>query len=567
VSTEIHLRGLLDALPPGWDAQRDLAVLVGAGLDEVGRALVEGGWQRVIAFRPGELPPQGAGPRPTTVRTRGELLQAVLHFRGALPRHVTLRKSEDPWASAERMTALGEALRECLHAKRLLHHTVASTGRTNLEQGLGNLAALARVPTIAGLDGAFAGTPAVIVSPGPSLSRNLALLPDLKGRALLLTGTHALRSFERVGTAPDLVLAADPGDLARHCDGFDLGAIEAYVAAATCRPDSFERAAPRTLAFAGNAELDDWLFEALGENARLPTGGSVACSALSLALRLGCAPILLVGQDLSFEGGRYYAEENQDGEAEVALDRSGRFFLKKPPGVSKRVLEELEDGATRFTKSRELVHVPGYHGGTVPSSESFRAFLFWFETVIDGLDDPQRVWNCTEGGARIAGARQLPLAQALGELPEPAEALEVGRVLDAATAGHDAGARRARLRAHFGRVLSEVRRSARLADRCRRALARIGHDEGAPGRLAKLEERLRTTTAPLAALNLAAQQGIETALAGVPAAPDDAARLRLADALHASVEEAARFLEEPLLAALADLDAAGRAAPPSAGAA
>ena len=124
------------------------------------------------------------------------------------------------------MKALGQRVEECMLSKRLLQLTVAVSGRTSIVQGLGNLSHLARRPSVAGLDGTFAGKPCVIVSPGPSLSRNLHLLPRLKGRALLLTCTHALRSFRSVGVHPDFVLAADAGDLARQCEGYDLSRIE-----------------------------------------------------------------------------------------------------------------------------------------------------------------------------------------------------------------------------------------------------------------------------------------------------------------------------------------------------
>src|SRR5262249_6661887 len=142
--------------------------------------------------------------------------------------------------------------------------TLADTGRTWLLQGLANLPALARHPTIAALAGAFRGTPCVLVSPGPSLSGNVGALRELAGRALVVSGTHALSALARTGVAPHLVVCADPGDLARHWAGLDLSLVEAFVVAATCHAETFALPARRRFTFAGNGASDGWLFEPLG---------------------------------------------------------------------------------------------------------------------------------------------------------------------------------------------------------------------------------------------------------------------------------------------------------------
>src|SRR5262249_33714094 len=154
-----------------------------------------------------------------------------------------------------------------LRAKRLHLVTVERQGATWLLQGLDNLAHLARRPSIAAWRGALRGQPAIVVSPGPSLSKNIRTLAELQGRAVLIAGTHALTALSRAGIVPDVAIAADAGDLSRHYEGVDLAALAALAVGATCRRASFELPVRRIAGFASNGVLDDWIFDALGDDA------------------------------------------------------------------------------------------------------------------------------------------------------------------------------------------------------------------------------------------------------------------------------------------------------------
>src|SRR6185503_4743165 len=95
-------------------------------------------------------------------------------------------------------------------ARAMQQKTLADAGPTWLLQGLANLPALAAHASIAGLRGAFAGRPCVLVSPGPSLAKNVDALRELAARALILSGTHALSALARAGVVPHFVVCADP---------------------------------------------------------------------------------------------------------------------------------------------------------------------------------------------------------------------------------------------------------------------------------------------------------------------------------------------------------------------
>jgi hypothetical protein len=91
-----------------------------------------------------------------------------------------------------------------------------------------------------------------------------------------------------------------------------------------------------------------------------------------------------VGQDLAYSQGKSHAG------AHVGL-----------------TLQSEDQRAGRLNRT-----IPGYYGGEVETTVQLDSYRYWFEEVIRKY--PQlNVINATEGGARIAGTTQMPLAEAV----------------------------------------------------------------------------------------------------------------------------------------------------------
>ncbi|NOT29294.1 MAG: DUF115 domain-containing protein, partial [Planctomycetes bacterium] len=448
-------------LPATWDPGRDVLVWVGPPSPAMPRG--------VRVFRvPASTMEAGSDESSAgvqLVRSAPELFRAVLALPGVMPKHALVHRARE--TPPELAHTLAQSLKNGLRCRAMARKTVTDSGTTWLTQGLANLPALCANPSIDTLRGAFAGKPAVLVSPGPSLSRNLAELGALSQRAVILTGTHALAALLGTGVAPHFVLCADPGDLGRHWAGLDLARVGAFVIGATCRAETFAAPVRRRFAFASNGETDAWLFEPLGAVPGLATGGSVSCSMLSFALFLGCDPITLVGQDLSFTE-RFYAAESLDGDAAVVPEGAREFRLLKPAGAT-GIGVPLADGRLQFTPAQRILEVPGWSGGLVRTTPQLKAFLDWFEAVVPALKGATRLVNCTEGGAHITGMEHLSLRETSADW----QPVEVEAVLERACTDLDRAARRAKLAAWAQRTLRALEECVTLARRCR-ALAKGG---------------------------------------------------------------------------------------------
>jgi hypothetical protein len=529
---------LADAmLPVVWDFEADVAVLVGAGLEPVAELLGALGQRRIVIVA-GAAPPPGDA---VGVVSADEAALAVRMMVPGPPTRMVVRAAldADPVLRDELVTRL----RDVLSDLRIHRNTVRAFSRTWVEQGLANLPAIARWPSVAALGSRLAGVPMVIVAPGPSLARNVDQLRALGGRAIITAFSHSLRPVLAAGVVPDLVITVDPQDVRYHFAGCDLSRI-CVVNAATVHPALFELPAQRFLTLSANCAIDDWIFDGFGEDAVVPGGGSVATTALSLALQWGCDPIGFVGLDLSFAGGAYYVATSADGAARAQIDARG---VMQVDGWSSEFHAMKAAGGPAAARER-AVELPGWAGGTVASSFMFSLFHRWFVDRLRMLDGVA-VCNCTEGGAFIPGMHHLPLAEFIAGLDGE---VDVAGALDAAAMTLDA-ARSQGLIEHVTGFVRGLRRSRRFATVARKLV----HNGKTGRRLDAIERGLASELAPLHFVSLLAQRELDRAqdVARRPGAETEF--LAASESLYGTLLEVIDQIEPGLQAALDRLGVRG----------
>ncbi|MEO8549320.1 MAG: 6-hydroxymethylpterin diphosphokinase MptE-like protein [Kofleriaceae bacterium] len=527
-------------LPEVWDFELDLIVLVGSGLEPVAEILRDLGQHRIVIH-------QGGSPeRVIATVSDDELVTAVRTMIPVAPTRFVVRGALG--VDRDELESVKEQVRASLSDMRIHRNTVQVFSRTWLDQAARNLSAIAKWPSIASLDpgpagGAFADRPMIIVAPGPSLAKNIDQLRDLGGRAVLACFSHSLKPVVAAGLTPDLVITVDPQDVRYHFNGCDVSKMT-LVNAATCHPGLFELPAKRFITLSANSAIDDWIFDGLGEEARAPGGGSVATSTFSLALRLGCDPVVFVGLDLSFPGGNYYVKTSVDGHVGATINEDGQL---QTTGWSKG-FHQMKAGGGPSAPLERSITLPGWGGGEVPSSFMFSMFHRWFvEKMREVNTTGISVYNCTEGGAFIDGMDHRPLAELLATFDE---VVPTDEILDAAvdTVTFE---RTSALAAHirtFRRGLKSIRYHAVRA----RRLARNGPANEV--KLLKSERSLASALQPFPFVSLLAQREIENAhsIALHEATPDRylAASANLFDSLVGVLD----VLEPLLAAASAELD-------------
>ena len=251
----------------------------------------------------------------------------------------------------------------------------------------------------------FDGIPAVIVSPGPSLSKNIRTLKKVKGKALIICVLHALSYMQKEQIEPDIVIQVDPIDLKsidtteqgldsnlweEWINKNDLSKVNYFITSAYAGNDLFKIPAKNIMWMNAGLPLKEYIPLDIEDYNRV--GGSVSHSAFDVAVEFGCSSIALVGQDLAYgEGGLPYA--------------AGGLERKK------------DDKVVREGYGTDL-EVPGYFGKTVQTSEVLFGFANHFSAFTKQLKKEKsklKFFNCTEGGMYIDGFEHCSLEDFLKE--------------------------------------------------------------------------------------------------------------------------------------------------------
>lgn len=259
-----------------------------------------------------------------------------------------------------------------------------------------NIPAYVSTPPIDSLRNRFAGDPAIVISAGPSLSRNIGQLAALKGRAVLCAVQTALRPLMQHGVTPDFVTSLDFHEMSRKFfdEVGDLSDVHliAEPKAAWAVIDHY----PGPISILGN----DWARLLLGDELAgrdgLRAGATVAHLAFYLAEYMGCDPIVFVGQDLAYTGHVFYTPGVEVHRAWAG--ECNRFHTME--------MKEWE----RIVRNRPILRrVTANDGGELYTDELLFTYLEQFEKDIASCR--ATAINATEGGARIRGTQVAPLSE------------------------------------------------------------------------------------------------------------------------------------------------------------
>lgn len=303
-------------------------------------------------------------------------------------------------------------------ATTLVHASVTCRNLT------ANLAPYAAGASINELAMATMGKPAVLVSAGPSLARNVALLaePGVRDRVVIIAVQTALKPLLDRGVRPHFVTALDYHEISRRFYEDlppDLGDIT-MIAEPKANPAILD-AWPGPVRVLGNRYLDTLLGPLARPMMSLQAGSTVAHLSLYFAQHLGCDPIVMIGQDLGFSDGLYYCP----GTAihDVWAGELGAF----------NTLETMELKRILRHKSH-LQQRTDIRGQPIRTDEQMLTYLSQFER--DFASAAQTIIDATEGGLSKQHTQQMTLTEALGRyavapldpLPAPARSYDPARI-------------------------------------------------------------------------------------------------------------------------------------------
>ncbi|MEW6251782.1 MAG: 6-hydroxymethylpterin diphosphokinase MptE-like protein, partial [Planctomycetota bacterium] len=288
-------------------------------------------------------------------------------------------------------------LRDFVSFARLQMVSVVRNARITCRNSVLNLPAYLANPGVEVLEGRGRGRPAIIVAAGPSLVRNIDQLHDLRSRAVIIAVQTVLKTLLSRGIRPHFVTSLDYHEVsAQFFRGIEEFGDTALVAEPKVAWQVLRAFRGRTHVLR-SAFLTDVLRDAAPERGALQAGSTVAHLAFYLAEHLGCDPIVLVGQDLSFSDGLYYPPGMQV--ESIWQPELGRFTT-----LEMKQWERIVRHRVTLRKVKDI------HGRDVYTDDQMFTYAEQFQS--DFLATRTRVIHATEGGMRLDGAEVMTLREA-----------------------------------------------------------------------------------------------------------------------------------------------------------
>lgn len=331
-------------------------------------------------------------------------------------------------ASKARLAALGDAV-DRFHEQfvtlvkgvKLTIVTTLVQIRTTLRNLSQNIDHYLVQPGIDDLRDRFAGRPAIVVSAGPSLARNIDLLtkPGIRDRFVIVAVQTVLKTLLAKGIRPHFVTALDYSDISARfyegltptdVDGITL-VVEPKVNPAVL--DAFPRAKDSNSPGGGVRCTGDRFIEQLltpehsPPHAFITPGSTVAHLAYYFARFLGCDPVALIGQDLAFTDGQYYA-------AHAAIHRTWACELNEFQTLESFEWQRIARMGPRLHRATDHLDRPVF------TDEQMNSYRLQFERDFMADDTAGlRTFDCTEGGVKKLYATPKSLADFIREFDDP----------------------------------------------------------------------------------------------------------------------------------------------------
>ncbi|HEG6706783.1 TPA: motility associated factor glycosyltransferase family protein [Campylobacter jejuni] len=247
---------------------------------------------------------------------------------------------------------------------------------------------------------------AIIVSTGPSLTKQLPLLKKYANKATIFCADSAYPILAKQGIKPDYVLSLERIPLTSEFFNNDFGEFDQdvlFVCISWVYPQTIKYLQKNNRAFILTSRPSSFI-----ENINLCPygyvgyGPSVAHMAYEFATHLNYKNIIFIGQDLAYA---------KDG-----------FSHTKD-------YKNLDKHEGHFRRDKGKFQCLAYGGnGKVESSEIWTKFRFYLQNTIS-KNIVSTTYNCTEGGARIEGTIEKPFLWACEnllhkDLNKPFEKLE-----------------------------------------------------------------------------------------------------------------------------------------------
>lgn len=251
-----------------------------------------------------------------------------------------------------------------------------------------NVDACIKTNSIKEIEGKYQGVPGIVVASGPSLDKNIHLLKEAQGKAVIVACDASYQQCLKHGVKPDAIASIER-DIPTYNffykgKTFDKDLV--FLGPGLVWPDILKEFPGKTILMAKtNDGADGWWMSHFDNMEHIVMGMSCANVAHAVLEQAGCDPIILIGQDLAYTDNKKHSED-----AHAAFEDDNNIDDKK-----------------------DYLWTEDIYGNQVKTTTVFNLFREYFERRTE--DKRSTLIDATEGGAKIKGSKIMTFREAIDQ--------------------------------------------------------------------------------------------------------------------------------------------------------
>ncbi|MFC1809296.1 motility associated factor glycosyltransferase family protein [Candidatus Omnitrophota bacterium] len=281
-------------------------------------------------------------------------------------------------------TCIKEAVEEFSVYARVNINTQIEKAERFVQNSFLNLDEYIRARPIADLFGIAQGVPVFIVGAGPSLDKTVSYLKEVRNRGFIIVVDSAVATLLQHGIIPDFVISIDfTKHTLQYFKNIDTSKLS-LIFDLEIYPEVVKMFQGRKYAIhLPKKSVSEWVTGIIGDKGAIAKGLSVSHAALLIAAKMRAEEIILVGQDLAYPRSQWHA-------------KGSHFF---------QTLDITNEEALHVCETEDIF------GEKIKSSTALMIFKNHFEMLIH--QEKISVYDATEGGAKIRGAKLISMKEAI----------------------------------------------------------------------------------------------------------------------------------------------------------
>ena len=242
--------------------------------------------------------------------------------------------------------------------------------------------------SIAEIRGKYKGIPGIVVASGPSLEKNIDLLKEAQGKAVIISCDASYQECIKQGVKPDAIASIERDrptyDYFYKGKTFDKDLV--FVGPALVWPDILKEFPGKKILMAKTSDgADGWWMDHFENMEFVVMGMSCANVAHAVLEEAGCDPIILIGQDLAYTDDKKHSSQVHD----------------------------LFEDDNQVDANKETLWTEDIYGNQVKTTTAFNLFREYFERQVENGNST--LIDATEGGAKIKGSKIMTFREAIDE--------------------------------------------------------------------------------------------------------------------------------------------------------